>query len=302
MRKAFAFRRVSGSLGRARPWIAALYLFPLAFVAFAFANPVVLLAAGLAAVAVGLLAGVRESVIAPLRWSGALVVMVVVVNGLVSQRGATILFHFGDLPLLGPTNVSLEALAEGAILGMRIVVSLVVFAVWSACVDPDRILRGVRPLARHSALTATLISRLVPLAAADARRLSDASRLRGPAAAPVSKAAIARRLFSGSLERSVDVAATLELRGYELPAARRRVRNEPALGEAGLFLAGSSLIALAFAALVGDVAAFEAYPRIEMGLGIDGWAFALAIPLIAVAPLLLDRRRSRPRQRRRNHG
>ena len=99
-------------------------------------------------------------------------------------------------------------------LALRIVVVLMAFAVHSACVDPDRVLRLLRPLARRSALTATLIARLVPLAAADYVRLGEAAALRGPAAAPVGRAALARRLVAGSLDRAVDVAATLELRGY----------------------------------------------------------------------------------------
>lgn len=289
MRRVFAYRRVRGPLAEARPWIAALYLFPLAFVAFAFANPVVLLAAGVGAIAVGLAAGVRESVLAPLRWSAGLVLLVVLVNGLVSQRGATILFRFGELPLLGPTNVTLEALAEGAVLGLRIVVSLLVFAVWSACVNPDRILRGARPFARHSALTATLISRLVPLAAADAHRLSEAARLRGPAAAAVGRTEIAGRLFSGALERSVEVAATLELRGYGLPSARRRVRNRRAPGEPGLFVAGVAVLAGSLAALAGGIASFEAYPLTVIDLDAATGAFALSIPVIVAAPALLGR-------------
>ena len=97
---------------------------------------------------------------------------------------------------------------------------MVVFAVYSACVDPDRVLRALRPLAGRSALTATLVSRLVPVAAADAARLRDAAALRGPGAAAVGRGAMARRLLAGSLDRSVDVAATLELRGYSLDAPR----------------------------------------------------------------------------------
>ena len=42
----------------------------------------------------------------------------------------------------------------------------------------------------------------------------------GPGAAPVGKASLARRLLAGSLDRAVDVAATLELRGYSLDAPR----------------------------------------------------------------------------------
>ena len=91
----------------------------------------------------------------------------------------------------------------------------------------------LRPLARRSALTATLITRLVPLAAADHARLREAAALRGPAAAAVGRAAIARRLVAGSLDRAVDVAATLELRGYARGAPRPRPPRAPARGTRG---------------------------------------------------------------------
>ena len=157
--------------------------------------------------------------------------MIVVVNAIVLQRGQTILLRGWDLPVLGQIDVSAEALAEGGVLALRIIVALVVFAVWSACVDPDRVLRAIRPLAGRSALTATLIARLVPLAAADAARLSEAGRLRGPAAAPLGRGAIARRLIAGSLDRSVEIASTLELRGYGLGIRSRLPRHASEPGE-----------------------------------------------------------------------
>ena len=160
------------------------------------------------------------------------------------------LVHGLWLPLLGSTEVSAEALAEGGVLALRIVVVMMAFAVHTACVDPDRTLRLLRPLARRSALTATLIARLVPLAAADHVRLGEAAALRGPAAAPVGRAALARRLVAGSLDRAVDVAATLELRGYAHGApgsARggRRSRRDRLFVIAGLVIAVAGIAARA---------------------------------------------------------
>ena len=173
-------------------------------------------------------------------------------------------------------------------LALRIVVALVVFAVWSACVDPDRVLRAIRPLAARSALTATLISRLVPLAAADGARMAEAGRLRGPAAAPLGRAALARRLIAGSLDRSVDIAATLELRGYGLGIRSRMPRHVREPGEAGSCWPPGSLDARCCS---------PPRPRRRRGLrrlpaGRDGprtrrrCSLAVAVLAIALAPLL----------------
>lgn len=286
-----------GPLGSARPWIAAVYLAPLAVVAFTFANPIVLAGAGAAAIAIGVASGAGPSIRQPLRWSVGLALMVIAVNALVSQRGSTILFRFGELPVVGEIDISLEALAEGGVLAMRIVVSLVVFAVWSACVDPDRVLRAIRPVAARSALTATLVSRLVPLAAADGARMAEAGRLRGPAAAPLGRAAIARRLIAGSLDRSVDIAATLELRGYGLGIRSKLPRHAREPGEASLVAAGCLELSLLIAAAIAGVASFDAYPSISMDAGPATLLLAASLPLASMLPFIPDflqkRRRSR---------
>lgn len=288
---AYAPRR--GPLGAARPWIAAVYLAPLAVIAFTFANPLVLLATGTAAAGAGIAAGAGRSIAQPLRWSLGLAVMVVAVNAIASQRGDTVLFRGSELPVVGRIDITLEALAEGGVLALRILVALIVFAVWSACVDPDRVLRAVRPFAARSALTATLVSRLVPTAAADGARMAEAGRLRGPAAAPVGRAALVRRLVAGALDRSVDIAATLELRGYGLGIRSRLPRHRREPGEGALLAAGvAGLVAIALAAASG-IASFDAYPRVAIELGPETLLFALAVPAFALAPLLPDVLRER---------
>ena len=220
IRSPFAYRPRPGPLQSASPGAAVAYLGSLVAVAFLYLSPIVLVAAGVAAVTAGLLAGARRAVRAAL-WMGlTLGLLIVAVNAIVVSSGETVVARLGEWPIFGRVDVTAEAIVEGAMLALRAVVVLVAFSVYSACVDPDRVLRALRPLAGRSALTATLVSRLVPVAAADASRLRDAARLRGPAAAPVGRAPLARRLLAGSLDRAVDVAATLELRGYGLGSPR----------------------------------------------------------------------------------
>ena len=149
----------------------------------------------------------------------------VAVNILVNHRGDTVLVRGWDVPVLGNTDVTLESMVDGAVLGSRVVVAVIVFAVYSACVDPDRVLRALRPIARRSAMSAGLVTRMVPLAVSDGARLREAAALRGPAATPVGRGALARRVVESSLDRAVDVAATLELRGHSLPT-RARPRSQ----------------------------------------------------------------------------
>jgi energy-coupling factor transport system permease protein len=321
MRSPFAYTPRPGPLQAASPGAAVAYLGAFVVVAFLYSSPLVLSAAGVAAALAGYSAGAGGAVRVALRMGLTLALLIVVVNALVVDRGETVLLRLGELPLLGHVDITAEALAEGAILGLRAGVAMIAFAVYSACVDPDRVLRALRPLAGRSALTAALISRLVPVAVADAARLRDAGRLRGPAAAPLGRTALLRRLMAGSLDRAVDVAATLELRGYSLTrldAARggvlgrsgrvthKQVRSPrrppyvlPSLGlvrarrfksrfDRRFYAVGGLVLVAAIVGKAMGVDSFRAYPTIEVGLGPATVALSVLIVLSGLAPRRRD--------------
>lgn len=298
MRSALAYEPRRGPLQAAAPAAAIAFLAALVLVAFAFSNPLLLAGSALAVSVAGLIAGARRAVAAALRGGIVLAVLIVAVNGLVTSRGDTVLLRLGDLPLLGQTDVTAEALAAGGVIAARLLVTLLAFAVYSACVDPDRVLRLLRPLARRSALTAALISRMVPLAAADAVRLREAGRLRGPGAAPVNRVTLARRLLAGSLDRAVDAAATLELRGFGLTPRRTRPAADRSRHDRAFWAAAVLLVICVPAAGLAGAGTFDAYPSIVVATDPATVVLAAALPLVATGPFvsarLASRRRSRP--------
>lgn len=300
MRSPFAYTPRPGPLQAASPAAAVAYLGALVAIAFLYSNPVVLAAVGAGALLAGTIAGARAAVRAALRMGLTLALLIVAVNALVVDRGETVLARLGEWPLLGRVDVTGEAIAAGATIGLRAVVAMVAFAVYSACVDPDRVLRALRPLAGRSALTATLISRLVPVAAADAARLRDAGGLRGPAAAPLGRAALARRLLAGSLDRAVDVAATLELRGYGLEPATSRPANRRAAGgpcvgcadcrsryDTRFYAVATAILVAAAAGKLLGADGFSAYPTVEVAIT----PATLVVSAVAIAAGLAPLRR-----------
>ena len=284
MRTTLAYTPRRGRLQGASVSAAALYLGSLVLVAFAYSSPIVLGGAGVAVAAAGLAAGARAALGISVRWGVWLGATVVVVNALVTDRGDTVLVRGYDVPPLGPMDVTLESLAAGAVLAERILVVTMAFAVWSACVDPDRVLRVIRPLARRSALTATLVSRLVPVAAGDLGRLREAAALRGPGAAPAGRAALARRLVAGSLDRAMDVAATLELRGYALGGRATAERSRRSRHDWRFVAAGVAIGACGVAGLLAGAGGFDPYPEVTLDGDAATMALAAAVPLIAVFP------------------
>src|SRR5205085_511145 len=120
----------------------------------------------------------------------------------------------------------------------------------------------------------------VPLAAGDYRRLGEAAALRGPAAAPAGRAALARRLVAGSLDRAVDIAATLELRGYARGAPRRVDAGPHSRHDVTLLLTAVAIAA---------AGAYRSYPSIVLDTGPGTLALAAGLPLLAAVPFAFDR-------------
>jgi energy-coupling factor transport system permease protein len=292
VKPALAYAPGRSPLHRASVGASALYLGALAAIAFVYPNPVVLAAAGAAAVLAGLAAGARRAVLASLRLGLTLFIVMIAINVLVNHRGDTVLVRGWEMPVLGNTDVTLEALAEGAVLGLRVGVAVIVFGVYSACVDPDRVLRALRPVARRSAMSAGLVTRMVPLAVADSTRLREASALRGPAATPVRRPALARRVVEGSLDRAVDVAATLELRGHSLPG-RARPRREPSRDSLPVAASGAAILLVSAAAALAGIGEFEVFPRLRLDAGPATLALSAAVIVLAAFPFVLRRWRDR---------
>ncbi|MBK5110517.1 MAG: hypothetical protein JJE10_04015 [Thermoleophilia bacterium] len=240
----------------------AFYLGAYLVICFLSRDPAVLVAATAGAALAGYGCEADRAVRFSIRLGLFLGVTMVVINGLVTSRGATVVARLGEWPVLGRVDLTGEAFAAGAIIGLRALGTMVVIAVYSACVDPDRVLRAVHRVARRSALTASLISRLVPLASADQAKLSEAAGLRGPGAVPVGRMALAQRLLGGSLDRAVDVAATLELRGYGQGGAGGGGRAVPSRYDRRFWIAGAILFPAALLSLATG-SGFDAYPQVE---------------------------------------
>jgi energy-coupling factor transport system permease protein len=206
--------------------------------------------------------------------------LVTIVNPLVYQEGSTLLVRGGEV--LGRRfDITLEATVAGALAGARVVVIIVALWLMSVAVDPDALLRLFRRISYRSALTASLATRLVPVLARDASRMSEAARCRP---LPVSRLAVARSALGGALDRSVDLAAALELRGYALGGRPARRRPPWSRHDVRIAAAGIGIVLLAVAGRVAGVADVEAYPELRLEMGGAELALATAIVLLAGAP------------------
>jgi energy-coupling factor transport system permease protein len=250
--------------------------------ALMLSNPLALGALTLAVLGAGLAAGVGRELGRAARLALPLALAITVINALVSRNGLTVIWRFGNLPLLGQTDVTLEATVYGAVLGLRAVAVILCGALYTTAVDPDQVLRLFRRVSFRSALTATLATRMVPVLIRDSRRLADAQRCRP--GRPPSRLALMRAASSGVLDRALDVAAALEVRGYG--AARRPPRGRSPYSRHDLAFAGSAagLLGLAIAARFGGLAPFAAYPALSVPTGVGVWTISAALMVCALLP------------------
>jgi energy-coupling factor transport system permease protein len=273
------YRPRPSALHAARAGASACFCCAFALAAALHEHPLVLGAAIGGVVLAGAGAGVGREVRRALALSLPLALLVALVNPLVYQEGDTLLIRGGEL-LGWRVDVTLESLVAGALAGLRVVAIVAALGLLSAAVDPDELLRLFRRVSYRSALTASLATRLVPVLARDATRIGDAARCR---AEPASRLALLRASVAGALERAVEVAAALEVRGYALagrPARSRRRWSRHDFRVAGAALA---VAACAIAAAISGAGSVEPYPRLELAVG--PWEAALAIVLIGAAAL-----------------
>jgi energy-coupling factor transport system permease protein len=275
----------AASAAAASGWCAAL-----ATATLVVSNPLVLGALLLAVLLGGALAGVRYELVRALRWALPVAVAILVINALVTRDGLTVIWRFGNLPIVGYWYVTAEATAYGGVLGLRAVILILCGVLYTTCVDPDELLGLFRRVSYRSALSATLATRLVPLLGRDARRLADAQRCRP--GRPPSRAALMRAATSNLLDRALDVAAALEVRGYA--TARRPRRGGPGVSgwsrhDLGFAASAVAVLGLSIGGRFAGLLAFSAYPTLTVAAGFDAVALSVALLACALAPFA-DRR------------
>jgi energy-coupling factor transport system permease protein len=153
-------------------------------------------------------------------------------------------------------------------------------------------LRLFRRRGLRSALTVTVATRMASILERDGRRLADGQRCRGElASGSGSRTALVRAVADGALDRALDVAAALELRGYGVRTdGARRAPGTPWSRHDLAFLASTAaIVGLTVLGEVGGATAFSAYPRLHGASAIAAAPIAVGLLACALVPFA-DRR------------
>jgi energy-coupling factor transport system permease protein len=279
-------RRRASPLHAARAGVGALWCITLALVALSFEHPLLLAAVLVAALAAAAAARVGREVTRALAWALPLSIAIAVVNAIVVREGLTVVFRGPVMPGIGRLDITAEALAYGAVLGLRATAIIACAALLAATVDPDELLRAVRRRSLRVGVTAALATHLVGVLARDGRRLAEAQRtLTGEPA----RLGVVRAVAAGALDRATDVAATLEVRGFGSGGRPARQRRPLSRHDLAFATSAVALAALAIASGVGAWEGFDAYPRLVVPLDARRLVVAAALLLCALLPFA-DRR------------
>ena len=281
------YRRRASPLHAARASVACCWCMALTLAALIVSDPVLLGAIVVAILAGAVAAGVGRGVAGAALLMVPVAVAILLINALVTRNGLTVIVRLGDLPILGHTDITLEATVYGGVLALRAVALVLCGALYTLAVDPDEVLRLFRRVSYRSALSATLATRMIPVLIRDGRRLADAQRCRP--GRPPSRVALMRAVSTGALDRALDVAAALEVRGYG--AARRppAYRAPWSRHDAAFTASAVLLLAVVVWARASGVAAFSAYPALSLAPVIPTLGVAAGVLVLALAPFA-DRR------------
>jgi energy-coupling factor transport system permease protein len=292
----FLYKRLASPLHATRAGVAVGWAAALAVADLATEDPLVLATLALAIALAGAAAGVGAPLLRALRPAAAMGVPIVLVNLLVARQGLTVFARLGDLGPFGQGDLTVEALAYGAVIALKVALLPLIATVAALSVDPDELLRGMRRLSFRSALTVSLATRMMGVLAADSQRLAEAQRTRPVSSGVTARGRTPQRLallgavVGSSLDRAMDVAATLELRGLALvraramTARRRWSRHDLAFGAATV-----GVLALSAGGRLAGADAFVAYPALRCAAGPATFALCLGLLALVLAPFA-DRR------------
>jgi energy-coupling factor transport system permease protein len=179
---------------------------------------VAIIAAGLFALCLGAPRGRRWPYLVGTLGSGLVLFLF---SPLVARYGGVVYWEGPEIPVIGQLDITSEELSEALFQSLRLVAVGLAFAAYALLLDLDRLLLAGGRL-RRSVLAVALATRLVPTLERDAAGYVEALRGRGLVVEGVrGRARLISPLVAGSLERSLNLAESMEARGFGRPGRTR---------------------------------------------------------------------------------
>jgi len=193
-----------------------------------------------------------------------------IINPLVSRAGSTVIWRGPMVPVIGRLDITLEAIAYGAGMALRLTAVIWSFALLSLVMDPDRALGLLKGRGSRSALVSALSMRMVPTAMRDSSEILDAHRARGIAKDSGGRLEILKSrlpllggLVNTSLDRAIGLAEAMEARAYGTGRRSRYHTYRFSSGDVVIDSLMITLLGLSIAGLAAGLSAFTYYPNLS---------------------------------------
>lgn len=279
---------------RLHPITSLCYIAALVLLSLLFSHPLFLLALFIALSTVIVSSGITKEWLTYLKFSLTFIILIILVNSLFVRAGTTVLLKGPFVPVIGKIRITLEAICYGAGMGLRLLVIISSFCLFTHAVHPDRVLKLLGRRYGKTMLVLSLSLRLFPLMAGDYVRIKEVQRCRGVNFQTGSFWAKTKKylpvmhiMLLSSLERSFQLAESLQARGYGMGKRTHYTeelwRPRDFLVIAPVFMGTVAGVVLALAGWTG----YRYYPRLQ-SIRVEEIILAGFLGLLLMFPALLN--------------
>ncbi|MCR6544843.1 energy-coupling factor transporter transmembrane component T family protein [Dehalobacterium formicoaceticum] len=289
-----AYKEKNNLIHQLHPLTAVSFIGVVFLLALLFSHPVYLLALFGGVSLVIIAAGIVPQWKGYLKFTVIMVLFMMVINAIFSNAGTTILLTGPRIPLLGEVEITMEALAYSVGMGIRLLVIISVFCLYSYGVHPDKVLKLLSRRGNKSVLAITLSTRLFPLITQDYQRITEIQRCRGvkfdkggwweriKKSIPVMSV-----LLLSSLERALQLAESMHARGYG-SGPRTAIRHDLWRPRDRIIIVALCIgLGIGLWAVFSGTSAYAYYPRMER-IQVDSVKNAGVLIVLLSTPALLS--------------
>jgi len=267
----YIYQEKDNLLHKVHPLVLIMFVFSISFFSLAFFHPLYLFWLFISVALVIIAADIWLEWLFYLKISCGLIVMILVINAFFVQLGTTVLLWGPYIPGLGKIRITLEAIFFGLNMGLRFLIIMSAFCLLTYVLHPDRALKLMGRLGNKWVLALTISLRLFPLMVSDLSRIYDVQRCRGVSFAgrnifvrvknffPIINA-----LFLSSLERSFQLAETLQARGYGVGKRTSYTREILRPRDYMIFLSLALALIIGFFLIRQGATGYIFYPRLQV--------------------------------------
>lgn len=204
-----------------------------------------------------------------LKFTIPMIILIVLINALFVHAGATVLYKGPRLPVIGKIKITLEAIAYGVGMGIRLLVIISVFCLYTYAVQPDKFMKMFSRIGNKSVFVIILATRLFPLMISDYRRIMEVQRCRGvklDTGKWVDRAKnllpVISALLLSCLERSFWQAESMYARGYGSGKRSIYIKDLWRIRDYLIIFMSSLGLVVGILAYISGYASYEYYPRL----------------------------------------